>query len=136
MKLFGGASAYTMTLPFTMGVVAAPLDPNKDGDIILQWLAPPVGPETAAGGRRRQAVAIFGTWRAYSRLPLEDAGHYEMPAVQVSKYSALIGPIELDDGKAKFATLDAPHVTIVVYVLPVHIVPFLIGPSRHGRVQH
>ena len=102
-----GASAYKVALPFTMGIVAAPLDPSTDGDIILQWLVPPLGPESAARGRQRQTVDMFGTWRAYTSLPLADAGHYEMPDVQVSKGSVLIGPTELADGKLSFDTLDA-----------------------------
>ena len=106
-KSLGGASAHDAVLPFTLGVVVAPLDPGVEDDVILQWWVPPLGKETVAGGRHKKAVDIFGQWCPYVRVALEDAGHYKMPAANISKESILIGPIELDDGKLPFATLDA-----------------------------
>ena len=35
-----GAVAYKMSMPFTMGVIVAPLDPGTEGDAIVQQGAP------------------------------------------------------------------------------------------------
>ena len=95
-----------MALPFTMGVIVAPLDPGTEGDIIVQWLVPLLGRASTAGGRSQKAVDIFGSWVSHMSLALADAGHYIMPDVQFSKDEVLIGPIELDGGKLPFAVLD------------------------------
>ena len=79
-----GARAYDVPLPFTMGVIVAPLDPGAEGDIIVQWLVPPLGKESSSGGRNKTAVDIIGLWKAHSSLALADAGHYSMPYVQIS----------------------------------------------------
>ena len=97
---------YSVPLPFTLGVIVAPLDPGTEGDIIVQWLVPLLGRESAAGGRSRQAVDILGSWIAHSSLALADAGHPNMPDVQFSMDEVLIGPIDLDGGKLPFAVLD------------------------------
>ena len=102
-----GADAYNAPLPFTMGVIVAPLDPGTEGGIIVQWLVPPLGRESAAGGgRSRKAVDIFGSWTSLSSLALADSGHYKMPDVHFSKDEVLIGPIELDGGTWPFTVLD------------------------------
>ena len=67
-----GAHAYNVPLPFTMGVIVAPLDPGTEGDIIVQWLVPLVGRASTAGGRSQKGVDIFGSWVSHTSLALAD----------------------------------------------------------------
>ena len=101
-----GADAYNMPLPFTMGVIVAPLDPGTEGDIIVQWLVPLLGRESAAGGRSRKAVDLFGAWISLSSLALAVTGHDKLSDVEFSKDEVRIGPIELAEGKLPFTVLD------------------------------
>ena len=64
-----GADAYNVPMPFTMGVIVAPLDPGTEGDIIVQWLVPLLGRESAAGAvQGKQLIhsvrgSLFRAWR-------------------------------------------------------------------------
>ena len=102
-----GAIAYAMALPFTMGAIVGPIDPVAESDLILQWWVPPLAREHVSGGRMRKTVDLFGAWAPHGTVDLEDYDQISMPDATVSKSDVLIGPVDLEDGKLKFDTLDA-----------------------------
>ena len=54
----------------------------------------------------RKTVDLFGAWAPHGTVDVEESDQISMPDATVSKSDVLIGPVDLEDGKLKFDTLD------------------------------
>ena len=96
-----------LEVPFTMGVIVAPVDLTGDLDVVIQWWVPPTDKERIAGGRTRMTVDLFGQWHPFDQIATADMENYKMPPASVRRSSILLGPVDLDDdGKITFQMLD------------------------------
>ena len=93
-------------IPFTMGVIAAPVHVVAGIDVVIQWWIPPQGKERVAGGHTRDTVDLFGAWRAFDELSVEEAGACTLPPASVPSSSIILGPIDLVEGMITHKTLD------------------------------
>ena len=53
-------------------------------------------------------IDLFGQWHPFEQVKGDAEENYQMPAAPVPRSSVLLGPIDLDDGKITFQTLDKP----------------------------
>ena len=51
-------------------------------------------------------IHLFGQWHPFEQITVDEVENYEMPPASMPRSSILLGPIDLDDGKITFQTLD------------------------------